>query len=598
MPLITTRRRRSAMFAAMLALVAGMIPGSVSAGALAPPGECATIMDTADIEEGMTGWGWTVVRGDMPRHFQVEVLGILPDGIAPGRDLIIIEVSDVPGSNFIDKAGGIWAGMSGSPVYIDDKLIGAVAYGFTGAPSPVGGVTPAEDMIDVLDYSSASSSAVTRQPARIRVPAHMRGELAARAGVSEAQAQEFSRLPLPLAVSGLSTRGLQRFQERMDDMGIPVIVTRGSTAPAPTGGPFGTPVPGGNFAGVIAYGNITVSGIGTTTYVCGGQALAFGHPLTFSGRTTLGANDADTLRIVRDSTFGSFKMATIGELFGTVEQDRLAAIRATLGDAPSLIPVMSHVEDLATGNTRNGQSDVTTDEFVPLVSFSHTVGNIDTTIDQVGGGSSRLRWIITGHRANGDPWTLDRVNRFADLFDISFGSADELTGQLFAIEQNKFEDVTFESVEIRAKIDATLKQYDIEKVKISKNGGPYKEHQRLRVQPGDELSMRIKLRQFRGDLDTHTLSLTVPSDAAGFGFLSITGGGDTFSECESDPSACEGTSFLGLLESLENAPRNNDLIADLVFFSESGETATSTTSTSERLDRVIFGSFKIEASVQ
>ncbi|HEX2243726.1 MAG TPA: hypothetical protein VHK27_10820 [Gammaproteobacteria bacterium] len=190
------------------------------------------------------------------------------------------------------------------------------------------------------------------------------------------------------------------------------------------------------------------------------------------------------------------------------------------------------------------------------------------------------------------------MNRFADPFDISFGSADELAGQLFAIEQNKFEDVTFESVEIRAKIDATLKQYDIEKVKISKNGGPYKERQRLRVQPGDELSMRIKLRQFRGDLDTHTLSLTIPGDAAGFGFLSITGGGDTSSECEFDPSACEGTSFLELLESLENAPRNNDLTADLVFFSESGETATSTTSTSERLNRVIFGSFKIEVSVQ
>jgi hypothetical protein len=117
----------------------------------------------------------------------------------------------------------------------------------------------------------------------------------------------------------------------------------------------------------------------------------------------------------------------------------------------------------------------------------------------------------------------------------------------------------------------------------------------LRVQPGDELSMRVKLRQFRGNLDTHTLSLTVPGDAAGFGFLSITGGGDIFSECEFDPSACEGTDFLGLLESLEDAPRNNDLIADLVFSGESGETATST---SDRLDRVIFGSFKIEVSVQ
>ena len=99
----------------------------------------------------MTGQGLTVVRGATPQPFAVEVLGVLEDGIGAGRDMIIIEVSDLPGREVISAGGGIWAGMSGSPVYINGQLLGAVAYGFSAAPSPIGGVTPAADMLDLLD---------------------------------------------------------------------------------------------------------------------------------------------------------------------------------------------------------------------------------------------------------------------------------------------------------------------------------------------------------------------------------------------------------------------------------------------------------------
>ena len=84
----------------------------------------------------------------------------------------------------------------------------------------------------------------------------------------------------------------------------------------------------------MSYGDITIGGIGTTSLVCDGQAIAFGHPFSWSGRTELGANQGDTLQIVRDPLFGSFKLANITEPVGTVDQDRLAGIRAILDTIP------------------------------------------------------------------------------------------------------------------------------------------------------------------------------------------------------------------------------------------------------------------------
>nr|MBA2571157.1 hypothetical protein [Chloroflexota bacterium] len=153
------RRTRSVALLTTLVLAAGLLPGSVSATPTrdagiaggAAPGACAQIKPANEVEEGMMGRGWTVVQGFDPSPFRVEILGKLRDGIAPGRDMIIVEVSDVAGRDFIDRAGGIWRGMSGSPVYIDGELIGAVAYGFSLGPSKIGGVTPAEDMARVLE---------------------------------------------------------------------------------------------------------------------------------------------------------------------------------------------------------------------------------------------------------------------------------------------------------------------------------------------------------------------------------------------------------------------------------------------------------------
>ncbi|MGI3782789.1 MAG: SpoIVB peptidase S55 domain-containing protein, partial [Janthinobacterium lividum] len=136
---------------ALAAVLAGSTVGPAAAApTVAPPGECPATLTSAQAKTGLVGEGLTVVKGKTPEPFRVEVLGVQPDGIGAGRDLVLIKVSDLPGGHVVDQGAGIWAGMSGSPVYVGGKLLGAVSYGFTAAPSPIGGLTPAADMADLL----------------------------------------------------------------------------------------------------------------------------------------------------------------------------------------------------------------------------------------------------------------------------------------------------------------------------------------------------------------------------------------------------------------------------------------------------------------
>jgi hypothetical protein len=566
-------------------------------------------MPIDEVETGMTGRGWTVVQGDTPERFEVEVLGVMPDLIAPGRDLIIVEVSDTTGSDFIARAGGIWAGMSGSPVYVGGRLIGAVAYGFSFGPSRIGGVTPASEMARVLDYGTAASALTEREAGTVELPRALRAELAERAGVPQAEAASLHRLPLPMAVSGLSARARQHLQDGFDRADIPVMVMAGSSAARPSGGiPAGTPVPGGNFAGVISYGDLTAAGIGTTTYVCDGQALAFGHPLLFSGRTSLGANDANALAIVADPVFGPFKLATVGALFGTLDQDRLAAIRARLDAGPTTIPVTSDVRSLDHGGQRDGRTDVAASRFVPDIAAFHLLGNLDSVGDRIGQGSSRVRWIVRGERADGDPFVLRRANRYASQFDITFESIFELFEQLAIGESNPYEEITFTDVSLKASLTEDYQAYSIVNVKVSKNGGPFRARESLRARPGDELVVRAVLQQYRGERSRVDLPLTVPGSAIGEGFLEVTGGsGDDFfgleGGCLFDNQACgsaggDSDDFDALLRSLESEPKNHDLSAELVFFDFEDGSEESVASNRQRLDRVVEGRYSIFVTVE
>ncbi len=561
--------RKLVALGASLALVAGALGSSPAA---AQTEGCPQVMPTDQLTKGMRGRGLTVRSGTRPEPFDVEILGVLEDGIGPGRDMIVIDTSGPA----IEANGGIWYGMSGSPVYVDGKLVGAVAFGLSFGPSSIAGVTAAEDMLQILGYPAEAEEPQTADQGYARragLSAAMRRMIARHESVSEDDVgASMVRLKVPLNVSGAVSRAMTYVRKAVKREGLALIPYAGSSSAPGTQPAEAPPEPGGNFAAAISYGDVTLAGVGTTTVVCDGRALAFGHPFSFEGSTSLGANGADVITVVDDPVFGPFKLANIGGQYGIVDQDRLAGIRADLGEGPHLIPLLSTVSSPDTLRTRDGETDVVESEFVPFLTFIHLLTNIDTTFDQVGEGSSTLTWTIKGTTESGESWELNRSNLFASEFDIAVFSLFELEGQLFQLFHNEFEDIEFDSVDVDATVEDEVKQYTITDVLVAKNEGAYKDVRRVRVAPADVVRLRVLLEPHdESEEKSVDLSVTIPRRPRSDGTIQISGAQQDFfsffcffegADC-ADETAKKIETFAELVEFLETRPKNNELFAKL-----------------------------------
>ncbi len=599
-----------------VALLAGLLGGG---GPAAAQSGCGPIRTADQLQAGDRATGLTVARGSTPVSFDVEVLGVLEDGVAVGRDMIVVEVSGPA----IDQAGGIWFGMSGSPVSIGGELIGAVAFGLTGGPSTIGGLTAAADLVDLVDGGAELAAQESGRWAReVRVTGDLAEEIAQRTG-ERGGAATLRRLHVPLAMSGLSADRMDRYAEMAASAGLDVIPYASSAAglrQATT-----APVPGGNFAAVISYGDLSQAAFGTTTLVCDGQAVAFGHPFFFGGETTLGASDGNAIGIIPDPLFGPFKLATIGATFGTVTDDRLAGIAAAIGELPVTVPVTHAVTDLDTGRAQSTHTDVVLPDALAQVGGFGAVAVIDPTIDRVGPGTATVSYVLTGEGAETGPFTLARENVWASDFDIAFESIFELFDHLALVTGTPVDEVTIDALDVEIAIEEEVDRLALDALGISINGSdpiPSTQIVELFLEPGDVVTLIADLQpQSGGPLQTVTLDLVVPDGIAGFGFLEVAGGGFFPSdappiECIIDPSLCpeEGeTSLTSLLEDLANEPRNDDLVARLTVdgfgaaepepplatprsdFAQSTE--PDVTTVSQRLDRIASGSFGIPVFV-
>lgn len=553
--------RLLAVFAAVAMAASGLVPTVVTAQVAAPQ-DCPEVMPASEVTKGMTGKGFTVSEGTEPEPFDVEVLGVLADGVAPGRDMIIVDTS----SPAIDEAGGIWFGMSGSPVYADDgRLIGAVSFGLSFGPSTVGGLTPAEDMMELLDYPNGLERTA---PRKVKVSGRLAHRVNQRSS-GGGDSATFTRLRAPLSVSGLGARGfdvLSKAIRKEGDKYLPMTGT--SSGAAAPGAELGSVGAGDNFAAAMSYGDITFAGIGTTTLVCDGKSVAFGHPFSWSGKTELGANEATAHAVIKDF-FGPYKLADITAPVGIVDQDRLAGIRALLGVAPDLRDLTSSVTASNLGKTREGSSQGVTDDIVPILGFYHLFTNIDSTFDEIGEGSSGVEWTVTGSREDGDPWALTRSNVYSSRYDISIDSSTELFGQLITLLENRFTEIDFSDVDVEATVTDEPSGYRIGKVLHSKTGHDFKSGRRATVRPGGKLFLKVKLLSVTGDEDkTVPLRFKIPRSFRR-GSMEFSGGGggggffcfEDFGGCA--PGGKKVESFDELIDSLEDAPKGNELTANL-----------------------------------
>jgi hypothetical protein len=278
---------------------------------------------------------------------------------------------------------------------------------------------------------------------------------------------------------------------------------------------------------------------------------------------------------------GAFKLANITTYLGVVDQDRLSGIRGDLGAVVHTIPITSDFTDIDSGASRIGRTDVTDSGYVAGIVPSHVLASFDSVLDHFGPGTSTLRWTIQGHAA-GHAFTLDRGDRYASSSDIAFDSFEGIFEDVIQLVFNPFEDVTFDSIDITARISESFRPYLLQKVKVSKNGGPFLERQGLHVQPGDALDVRAVLQRYHSDVSTVDQHLVVPTGVTGHGALVVGLDQDT---------PIEPSDFHELLVGLRTQPRHDDLPVSLDMFES--PPASAVTRVHTRLDSVVDGRIDI-----
>lgn len=478
----------------------------------APAPDCTPAFPVVDVVDGQTVHGLTVSEGTTPDPFTGEVLGVLDDGIAPGIDSILM-LLDSPA---LQQAGGIWSGMSGSPVYDDatGDLIGAVSHTLIWGTTPIAGVTPFEDMDDYL-----ATPAVGR---KVAVPRDAARAIAATGEATVAQAEQgLQPLAVPTGISGVR---VSRLDGAADRAYIPKNAV-GIGAADPSAADADTLVAGGNLAAVQSIGDVTSAGVGTVTSVCDGRLVGFGHPMSFAGDTSYGMAAADAILIQDSLLDGPFKLANIGELGGTVTDDRLTAIAGSLGPAPLAAPFTSEVTFGA--RTRVGHTEILVQDALPGIVFSGSLGNHDRVFDQIGEGSETQAFTIAGIDPSGEPFALEYADRVQSSYDLSYDASYPLADIVYIL--GRFPGVEITSITSTSDVTKVADYYTLRKVQQRRDGRWFNVTRRpARVRAGGTLRLRATLVSASGTTRV-PFRIEVPRRLAGTrGGLSLSGGNENY----------------------------------------------------------------------
>lgn len=517
------RGRTLVALTASIGLAAGVPALSGGAAQSAEPApDCAAPFPVAELVKDAPVHGLTVSEGTTPEPFTGEVVGVLENGIAPGLDMVVMDLT----STEIDRVGGIWAGMSGSPVYAaDGRLIGAVAYGLAYGASPVAGITPFEDMDDYLDGDASG---------KVLVGPGMARAIAAHSEVSARQAaQGFAQLPMALGVSGLSAHRLQQAADSdRDYLGQrDTYVTGRSTGPASPDP--STVVAGGNLAAAISYGDVTAAGVGTATSVCDGRVVGFGHPMAFGGDTTLTLHPADALYVQEDKLGVPFKVANIGDPAGTITDDRQTGITGGFGALPPTSTITSTVS--LGSRTREGTTYVNVPAAAAQMTFNEHLANHDRVVDGIVGGSTYFDYTITG-TDDGEPFEIGFSDQYQSRSDITFDSAFDVADLVWGL--SSIEGVTVDDVTMRSEVSKDKSTYTITAVQQQRNGTwvTLGKGKPAIARVGQVLQLRAVLTGPSGTVHT-TYNFGVPKSAHDSrGYVSITGGNWMYSDAAFQPT--------------------------------------------------------------
>ncbi len=352
---------------ALVVAVSGVV--SMAAAEVEPPkAGKVQILKSSEIKPGMKATAWTVFEGSRPEPVPVEIVGLWKNAWGPKQDIILAKM----GGKALRT--GVAGGMSGSPVYVDGKLIGAVALRISVfSPDAICGITPIELMLEINDYDEsrpADSKAPDKLQARngIEVP----GQLLAQAVAAGASPNLPKQTPLmvpietPLVFSGFHDNVLREFGPMFNQMGITAVQGGAAAAlrdPKPAKDWQNALQPGDAIAGVLVSGDMSVTGLGTTTYNDGKRVLGFGHPFFNLGPVNMPMSKGEILMVL-SSQFQPNKFGNATEIVGALKQDRHSGIMGDLGSTAEMIPVSVKVRSYTDSNALRKEKDLKFNVFV------------------------------------------------------------------------------------------------------------------------------------------------------------------------------------------------------------------------------------------
>ena len=438
-------------------------------------------MKVEDLHRGMVGHADTVVQGDKIDSFKVEVLGVMKQR-GPSGDLILIKVS----GPVIDASGGIVHGMSGSPVYIDGKLVGAVAYGWGFTDGTLGMVTPIDQMVKLWDEKYQKD-----------LPNPWKDT-------------ELIPLGTPLMADGYDEASLSYLGTKFKDFGYKGYATASDS----TDDIVKPMVPGGSIAALLVKGDLKMGAVGTVTYVDKDKVVAFGHPFDKRGSTGYFMNNSSIFTIVKSMDSG-FKLGSLGREVGVITEDRGAGIAGTVGVFGKGVPVRMNLRDLDRGVERNaGVTVVESPKMTPTLVATSVYSLLNKTLDRVGGGTAKINIKITPVDPNLP--TLERRNMVYSSSAVSEKSIDELFDIVESLMNNAFKPYEIRDIQVDVQVEEAKRTANIIDASADQ----------VIVSPGDDIAIIVNLQAYQKGKIQKEIIFRVPDDQKlGTYTLEVRGGG-------------------------------------------------------------------------
>ena len=484
------------------------------------------IMMVDDIKAGQQGYAKTVFKGTKVEEFPIEIIDIIEDQNLD-TDMILIKAS----GEKIEKSGGVASGMSGSPVYINDKLIGAISYKWQEADHRFALVTPIIKMLNLKKGTQDVSFYKSLKAANT-----------------------------PIMIGGLTGRSFDRLKNSLDIENSRFISTS-STSQQSVENP--NLEAGSALAIQLVRGDVSVASIGTVTLVDNNEVYAFGHPFMNKGKSNFLMSKAYINAII-PSRSQPFKIGSpMDKLLGVIENDRNAGVYGKINKFPNIIPLTVKVEDKNLGVTKEVRTQIINDEkLLGELGSSIILQTIDSSLDRIGYGTSNVSIEIMG--SNLPDGKVVRKNMYYSNNDIAVSTLSDYYRMMDLITKNPFKEINIFDIKVNIE---TTKSHDVALIQEA-------EVLNEKIYPGSKLKLNVVFRPYRSEAISREVTIDIPKDInTGRATLAISGGYSGLpnqrepqddSGNDVNQAVIEGyKSFDQMLTDYVEAPMNNELVLQI-----------------------------------